>query len=163
MDAHHTAVLTAYIARTLATTKVMVDDPAENARLFKEASTAVAHALSYLEKEAGAYDEPYLIASYVLASIAAGDTSHVAESLARLRKLEHREGNFSYWMIETNTPFYGWGLAGRIETTAPSSWKALQKGSENGTVQDPAVSRGVFVSTVQPGSAWNSGTPRRPR
>jgi hypothetical protein len=24
----------------------------------------------------------------------------------------------SYWALETNTPFYGWGLAGRIETTA---------------------------------------------
>jgi hypothetical protein len=24
----------------------------------------------------------------------------------------------SYWVLETNTPFYGWGLAGRVETTA---------------------------------------------
>ena len=24
----------------------------------------------------------------------------------------------SYWSLETNTPFYGWGLAGRVETTA---------------------------------------------
>ena len=24
----------------------------------------------------------------------------------------------TYWTLETNTPFYGWGLAGRVETTA---------------------------------------------
>ena len=24
----------------------------------------------------------------------------------------------TYWSLETNTPFYGWGLAGRVETTA---------------------------------------------
>jgi hypothetical protein len=32
--------------------------------------------------------------------------------------LAHEEGAGSYWALETNTPFYGWGLAGRIETTA---------------------------------------------
>ena len=28
------------------------------------------------------------------------------------------EGETVYWNLETNTPFYGWGTAGRIETTA---------------------------------------------
>ncbi len=142
-DAHRTAVLTAYIARVIATTKVTVADPAENARLSKAASTAVARALGYLEKQASSYDEPYLIASYALASFYVGDKPRVTESLERLRKLEHREGNFSYWSLETNTPFYGWGLTGRVETTA-IVLQAFEKASDNNTVADPLVSRGLL-------------------
>ena len=29
-----------------------------------------------------------------------------------------KDVNASNWTLETNTPFYGWGLAGRVETTA---------------------------------------------
>jgi hypothetical protein len=34
--------------------------------------------------------------------------------------LAHEEAGTSYWNLESNTPFHGWGLAGRIETTALS-------------------------------------------
>jgi CD109 antigen len=105
--------------------------------------TAVARALDYIEKQANSYDEPYLIASYALASFSAGEKSRVSQSLERLRKLEHREGNFSYWALETNTPFYGWGLTGRIETTA-LALQAFEKASENNTAEDPLVSRGLL-------------------
>jgi hypothetical protein len=142
-DAHRTAILTAYIARVIATTKVTAADPAENARLSEAASTAVARALDYLEKQANSYDEPYLIASYALASFSAGEKSRVSQSLERLRKLEHREGNFSYWTLETNTPFYGWGLTGRIETTA-LVLQAFENASENNAAEDPIISRGLF-------------------
>jgi hypothetical protein len=142
-DARRTAILTAYIARVIATTKVTAADPEENARLSKATSTAIARALDYLGKQAGSYDEPYLIASYALASLSGGDKSRIAESLDRLRKLEHREGNFSYWSLETNTPFYGWGLPGRIETTA-LVLQAFEKASESDTVEDPLVSRGML-------------------
>jgi hypothetical protein len=142
-SANRTAVLTAYIAQIIATTPIAASDPAENARLTKAASLAVAKALSYLDKQVGVYDEPYLIASYALTALAVGDKSRVAESLQWLRKLEHREGNFSYWSLETNTPFYGWGLTGRIETTA-LVLQAFEKASENGTTEDPLVSRGLL-------------------
>jgi hypothetical protein len=39
-------------------------------------------------------------------------------ALEKLRTLALEEGNTTYWTLETNTPFYGWGLAGRVETTA---------------------------------------------
>jgi len=148
-DMQRTAILTAYIARIIASTKINSADPAENARLTKAASTAVTRALAYLEKQARSYDEPYLIASYVLASLAAGDNSHAAENIARLRQLEHREGNFSYWSLESNTPFYGWGTAGRIETTA-LVLQAFQKASEKDASQDPLISRGLlFLLHIQ--------------
>jgi len=53
-----------------------------------------------------------------LAARAAGDTAAFSKSVARLSSLEKREGDTSYWSLETNTPFYAWGLAGRVETTA---------------------------------------------
>jgi hypothetical protein len=38
---------------------------------------------------------------------------------ALLLQLAHREGAGIYWNLEANTsPFYGWGFAGRVETTA---------------------------------------------
>jgi len=142
-DFHRTAILTGYISRVIASTTIHSGDPAEDARLAKAASAAVARALGYLEKQTSSYDEPYLIASYVLASLAARDKSRVAENLARLRQLEHREGDFSYWSLESNTPFYGWGTAGRIETTA-LVLQAFQKASENKSSQDPSTSRGLL-------------------
>jgi hypothetical protein len=75
-------------------------------------------ALRYLAARASEMDEPYLIASYALASADAGDEEAVERAAQKLLALAHEEGSGSYWVLETNTPFYGWGLAGRIETTA---------------------------------------------
>jgi hypothetical protein len=43
-----------------------------------------------------------------------------------LRALAREEAGTTYWHLESNTPFYGWGLAGRIETTALAV-KALKR------------------------------------
>jgi hypothetical protein len=75
-------------------------------------------ALRYLAARASEMDEPYLIASYALASADAGDEEGLERSALKLVTLAHEEGAGSYWALETNTPFYGWGRAGRIETTA---------------------------------------------
>ena len=75
-------------------------------------------ALRYLAARASEMDEPYLIASYALASADAGDGEAVERAAQKLLALAHEEGAGSYWALETNTPFYGWGRAGRIETTA---------------------------------------------
>jgi hypothetical protein len=75
-------------------------------------------ALRYLAARASEVDEPYLIASYALASADAGDDEALSLAARKLAALAHGEGAGSYWSLETNTPFYGWGLAGRIETTA---------------------------------------------
>jgi hypothetical protein len=90
-------------------------------------------------------DEPYLIASYVLTTIEAGDRAGTSAGMERLRALEHREGAASYWDLETNTPFYGWGRAGRIETTAVVL-QALAKANEIGiraNADDGLISRGL--------------------
>ena len=60
----------------------------------------------------------YLIASYSLVTLLAGNTEEAERVNERLRSLVHSESNRSYWDLQTNTPFYGWGRAGRLETTA---------------------------------------------
>jgi hypothetical protein len=40
------------------------------------------------------------------------------DALERLKSLTHHQENTNYWSLETNTPFYGWGRAGVLETTA---------------------------------------------
>lgn len=104
-----TALLTAYVARVL----TMV--PGEDS---KEKSEALKRALNYLGRRAAEIDEPYLLASYALAAIEMRDFGRAKPIVEKLRSLAHTEGGTTYWSLETNTPFYGWGVAGRIETTA---------------------------------------------
>src|SRR4029078_940671 len=98
-------VLTAYVTRVLARTDAEVSDPLKRA-------------LDFLGRESQRIDEPYLLASYVLAAIDTKDIRHAKPAVEKLRTLALEQGNTAYWSLETNTPFYGWGLAGRVETTA---------------------------------------------
>ncbi|WP_089407210.1 MG2 domain-containing protein [Granulicella rosea] len=64
------------------------------------------------------FDEPYTLASYALATTALHDTSRSGPALDRLRGLALSENGGAYWTLESNTPFFGWGRAGRVESTA---------------------------------------------
>jgi hypothetical protein len=75
-------------------------------------------AFDYLALRTGQIDEPYLLASYALAVLEVGDTPGAEKVVAKLRAMAREEKGAVYWALETNTPFYGWGGAGRVETTA---------------------------------------------
>jgi A-macroglobulin complement component/alpha-2-macroglobulin family protein/MG2 domain-containing protein/carboxypeptidase family protein/A-macroglobulin receptor len=115
------AMLTAYVARVLALTMpAQTNDPQEK-QLAAQAQRELALALAWLAPRTEQQDEPYLIASYTLALLESGGTesgSSARRALTRLQSLSHAEGDTAYWSLETNTPFYGWGRAGRLETTA---------------------------------------------
>ena len=81
--------------------------------------------------------EPYLIASYALAALEVNDAGRAQRAIAKLRALAHEENGASYWSLETNTPFYGWGLAGRVETTALVV-QALARANADGAPALPA-------------------------
>jgi len=100
-------MLTAHVTRMLAKTE---REPG--------GSAAVKRAFNYLGVQAAQINEPYLLASYALAAIDVGDMARATPVIEKLRLMGHAEGSTTYWSLETNTPFYGWGLAGRIETTA---------------------------------------------
>jgi len=146
-DSRRSALVTAYIARMMAASGLTTGgDSGDSALLASKAADAVKSALNYVAPQVLSMDEPYLIAAYALAAIDAGEKSRATESLERLRKLEHHQGDSSYWSLEMNTPFYGWGLAGRVETTA-LALQALQKGSPGGehTPQsEELISRGLL-------------------
>jgi hypothetical protein len=112
------AILTSYIARILAMQR---PDAAPDKHNKNQPTTPnpLRRALAYLAPRTEEMDEPYLIASYALAAIDGGESPEkIARAISRLRALAHDEAAGSYWKLETNTPFHGWGNAGRIETTA---------------------------------------------
>jgi hypothetical protein len=141
------AQLTAYIARTIAASKLSTDGESKNTKLLAgKALEEVRHALDFVEPHVASVDEPYLIAAYALAALDSGQEARAAAALQRLRQLEHREGNTSYWSLEMNTPFYGWGYTGRLETTALVV-EALEKGETahgRAPMADDMVSRGLL-------------------
>jgi uncharacterized protein YfaS (alpha-2-macroglobulin family) len=98
-------LLTAYVSRVLA-------------RTDSEVSDSLKRALDFLGRESQRIDEPYLLASYAMAATDAKDIARAKPAIERLRTLGLQQGNTTYWALETNTPFYGWGIAGRVETTA---------------------------------------------
>lgn len=107
-----TASLTAFVARVLACTSM------SDANVSPANAATLRRALNLLRQRVDEIDEPYLIASYALAASKFGEKEGAARAIEKLRLLAHDEGNASYWKLETNTPFYGWGIAGRIEATA---------------------------------------------
>nr|MDQ3745473.1 hypothetical protein [Acidobacteriota bacterium] len=135
--------------------------PAANAPAPK-APTPLQRALRYLSARVEEIDEPYLIASYALACLDAGQREGAAHAVARLRALTHEEGAGVYWSLETNTPFYGWGLAGRVETTALAVHALAEWNRTVGEGKSAARQVANDVRNVQ-GQALplqqNSGTP----
>ncbi|MCA1567535.1 MAG: carboxypeptidase regulatory-like domain-containing protein [Acidobacteria bacterium] len=139
------AILTSYVARVLA----MPHADAKAAPQDQNGTQTAAplrRALAYLAPHTEVMDEPYLIASYALAAIDGGESPEkIARALRRLRALAHDEAGGSYWSLETNTPFHGWGNAGRIETTALAV-QALTKAKGAGfEVKGEAGKTGVEV------------------
>ena len=144
-DERRTLILTAYIARTIAGLNFHDSAGAFDKDLEKMIETSLNHTFEYLGPKVAETDEPYLIASYALALPTSAGDARLAASLNRLRKLERREADSSYWALEANTPFYGWGLAGRIETTA-LVLQALKKDAANASpdTDRELLSRGVI-------------------
>ncbi|HVF42300.1 MAG TPA: alpha-2-macroglobulin family protein, partial [Pyrinomonadaceae bacterium] len=162
------AITTAFVARVLAATR-RPEQPAapakaQTAQTQTQANTStpqpasaqkqgaptpdpLERALRYLAARASEIDEPYLVASYALASADAGDGEALAVAARKLVALAHEEGAGSFWELQTNTPFYGWGQAGRVETTA-LALKALnvfcsKRGAECGAARG-LVDRGLI-------------------
>jgi uncharacterized protein YfaS (alpha-2-macroglobulin family) len=128
------ATLTGYAARVLAMTAA--ETPSQ------EDSQALSRARQYLQSSAQAMLDPYSVAEAALTALAAKDAAHAAAALDRLRSMAHHEGNGVYWDLESNTPFYGWGRAGRVETTA-LALQALASAAPEGATGDPLIQAGL--------------------
>ncbi len=121
-DMKRTKLFTSYVARTLA--------------MLKVDKTVMDKALAYLKTRSTEIDEPYSLALFGLASLDAGNVETAREIAQRLEKMAIAEGDKVYWNLETNTPFYGWGTAGRIETTALVLQLLLKTEDQNPKTKD---------------------------
>jgi hypothetical protein len=86
--------------------------------MLKSNKPSLDKALNYLKSRNSEIDEPYALALYALANFDSGNLEEAEKTVIGLQSLAKKEGDLVYWNLETNTPFYGWGTAGRIETTA---------------------------------------------
>jgi hypothetical protein len=105
----------------------------------------LAGAYHHLAKFTDTLDEPYMLANFVLAALASGDEALLGNAVTRLASLAHEERGGLYWDLQTNTPFYGWGIAGRYETTALAvsalaAWRAAHPESRE---LDATIRRGL--------------------
>jgi hypothetical protein len=108
------AILTSYIARMLAATQP--SEPKDKNVAIEEA--AIRRALDNVAIATNNFTDPYLFASYGLAEMAAGQARRAEGVITKLRAAAQQERGGSYWELQANTPFYGWGHAGAVETTA---------------------------------------------
>lgn len=112
-DLRRTTLLTALVAKSLAFAQ------RKNVLFIPTVQqTPLQQALNYLQKKLNEIPEPYVLACYSLAATTVSDHKRAEEANSQLLLMAHSEGTGSYWNLETNTPFYGWGLTGRLETTA---------------------------------------------
>lgn len=115
------ALTTAYVVRVIAATESKLfsgTTESSAAPERAELATSLKRAMEYVGQRSNEIDEPYLLASYALALIEMRDLDRAGPVIKKLRSLALSEGVGTYWALETNTPFHGWGLAGRVETTA---------------------------------------------
>ena len=133
------AILTSYVARILAMQRAAAKASPDD-KSGTQTADALRRALAYLAPRTEEMDEPYLIASYALAAIDGGEPAvKIARAVNRLRALAHDEAGGSYWQLETNTPFHGWGNAGRIETTALAVQALAKAKGESDEAKDEVV------------------------
>jgi hypothetical protein len=145
------AILTSYIARILASTQP--SDPKDKNVAVEQA--AIRRAVDNVANATNNFTDPYLFASYGLADMAAGQPKRAEGVLAKLRAAAETERGGSYWELQSNTPFYGWGHAGRVETTA----LAVQLLDRTGRIEDQALTnRGLefLIEQKDRYGAWYS-------
>lgn len=114
-------------------------------------------AYRYISQFTDQTDEPYLLANFVLAALDSGDEALLGNAVARLVNMSREERGGVYWDMRTNSPFYGWGTAGRYETTglvvsALSAWRASHPAAKE---LDPQIRRGLVFLLRGRGATGN--------
>ncbi|MGC4055371.1 MAG: alpha-2-macroglobulin family protein [Paludibaculum sp.] len=128
---------TAHVARSLAL--------AQRAGIELKPST-LAGTFHHLARYTDSIDEPYALAQFIVAVLDSGNEALLGKAVQRLSALARPENTGLYWDLQSNSPFYGWGLAGRAETTglvisALSAWRSSHPQSPN---IDNTIRRGLL-------------------
>jgi len=128
---------------------------ARSSTIFEDIRPAAESALDAVALRLEKLDEPHALATLVLSANIFGKKETAEKGIRRLLALEQREGSESFWALRRNTPLSGWGLPGRMETTALVI-RALQT-SESSECRD-ASGRGLrfLLRHKGPFGAWYS-------
>jgi len=108
------AELNLYIAQVLAR-NLASDAPQE---LRDSVQKAVARAVQWAANSAEGVHDPYANALRLLLSEQAADSAGAARLRAELASAAIHDREGAHWMRAGSSPFYGWGRAGELETTA---------------------------------------------
>ena len=108
-----TLSLTAYVTLALAKSAHATPPKAASSAGALSVDAVLSHALDYLRSQWTTSNDPYAIAQVALAAFQSADKSLGAAASAKLATMIHREGDASYWSLESNTLFYGWGRPGK--------------------------------------------------
>jgi hypothetical protein len=143
---------TSYMAATLASLKNK--DASKQTALRASLEQAVA----FLGAHRDLMDEPYIAASSALAANATGNEKLHADLLDWLRKNSHEQNGGAYWMLERNTPFYGWGRTGQLESTA-LALRALSSGVDRSASDQALIRKGLLflLRNEDKDGMWYSG------
>jgi hypothetical protein len=144
--------LTAYVAQTVA--QLDSQDSGQSARRRQ----SLEQALAFLTAHRDLADEPYIIASHALAAKAVGNQQVFEDLLDWLRKNVHQQQDASYWKLERNTPFYGWGRTGELESTALAI-RALASGERTADTDQSLIRQGLLflLRSEDKDGMWSSG------
>ena len=110
--------VTAYVTLALAKSAPSAALSASNRAGALPVDEGTNRALEFLRKQWTTSSDPYEIAQVALAAFQSGDKSLGSAASVKLISMAHHESDDSYWSLESNTLFYGWGTPGRLETTA---------------------------------------------
>jgi len=143
-------LLTSTVARSLAAAKRAG---------FKTSDTTLAAAYHQIAQSTDKFGEPYVLAQFILAAMDSGNEPLLLDAVERLLATAHQERGGSYWDLRSNSPFYGWGTAGRLETTgmvvnALTAWRAKHADPR----LDVAIRQGLIflINTRDSWGGWYS-------
>ncbi len=127
------------------------------------ADEAVLTRLTALAKKAAEFQDPYAMAAFASAAMDAKKPELAESTMRRLSEMAQDEQGAAYWSLRSNTPFYGWGRSGQVETTgmvlsAMAKWQKLHR-AESALDLAPLINRAVLflLKSSGPDGAWMSG------
>jgi hypothetical protein len=132
-DSEHTAAA-ADPSRALALTNTVAQAlslPAVQNLLRGRARESAGKALRFARSHTDRWTDPYGLAQLTLAALHQSDRDTAETALRRIEELARAEGDGSSWDLEGSSPFFGWGLPGRVESSALSI-RALVEGAAAG-------------------------------
>lgn len=154
--------LTAYLALALVKSGQSNQTKAPRRPGSLSVDAALTRALDYLRGQWTTSNDPYAVAQVALAAFQFGDKSLGSVASSKLASMAHDEGDSTYWALESNTLFYGWGTPGKVETTAlvvQALTLAAAESADQKTNLEAAAEQGlIFLIRNKEGyGVWYSG------